>query len=187
MNDANLNSSSEKKRVAHALLKAVEAFTLRTTVLVAAGGDLNRLASALILRTEAGVPFLLTARHVLEDAPWQPLRLMVPGLGGRELFDVGANAEFAPARPQTLGTEPVDVAIVTLRPELHRELNPLAVGLDSIADDDGIAESDATFLVGFPTYLAFTEERAPNVTKMSMLTYATFVKDHDKHGRLEID
>lgn len=112
---------------------------------------------------------------------------MIPGLNGREILDAGLEAEFAPPRPASLGDRPVDVALVTLKPELHELLRPVAAGLESIAADDSIGETDVTYLVGFPSFLAFADNRAPRVHQMSMITYATGVKDHDKHGRLEID
>jgi hypothetical protein len=163
--------------------QACKDFVARTTVLVAPGHDLTVVGSGVLLRTERGRPFLLTARHLLERAGgWRPLRLAVPGLGGADLGDVGESAFMGPARDP----DPVDVAVVTFRETYEARLRPLTAGIDAVGEDDLTDASDVVFLVGFPNYLGFRSEADPRVHLVSTLTYFTGVKGRDRHGRLEV-
>lgn len=170
--------------------QAYEAFAARTTVMLAPRRDMNCLGSGVLLRNAKGVPFLVTARHLFTDdewhpVEWRPLHLLVPGLGGpfgaTELRDVGVDRVFAPGRTPE---KPVDVALVTLREDLHQCLRALAAGVDQVADDDRVEPTDVIFLVGFPAFLAF--EPAANVRMFSTITYTTGVTGTDEHGRLEV-
>jgi hypothetical protein len=81
------------------------------------------------------VPFLLTASHLVEDAGWRPLRLFAPALD-LDVADAGADALVAPLPPGRAPEKPIDVAIVTVRSDLHDTLRPLAAGVDAVAADD---------------------------------------------------
>ncbi len=74
-----MSYDAEKQEFAR---KACSEFCVRTAVLLVPRNDLSGVGSGILLRTDQGVPFLLTARHVVEDAEWRPLKLLVPGLGG---------------------------------------------------------------------------------------------------------
>lgn len=177
---------SESERQAQAR-KACLDFAARTTVLLAPHGKVTGLGSGVLLQTGGGVPFVVTARHVVEEVEggWEPLRMMVPGLGGKELFDVGAAVYLAPNRkPKQL-----DVAVVALRPSVHEVLRPLCAGRAAVvvADNDDLEPSDVVFLAGFPSYLGFQNRQDPREYLAATLTYFTGVKGHDVHGRLEVE
>src|SRR6266478_5780726 len=144
-----MSYDAEKQEFAR---KACSEFCVRTAVLLVPRNDLSGVGSGILLRTDQGVPFLLTARHVVEDAGWRPLKLLVPGLGGDELADVGTDSRLAPGRT---AEKPVDVAVVTLRPHLHDRLRPLAAGIEAIATDDGAEPDDVVILCAFATFLSF--------------------------------
>src|ERR1700730_9668303 len=113
--------------------KACSEFCARTAVLLTPRNDPSGVGSGILLRTDRGVPFLLTARHIVENADTRPLKLLVPGLGGVEVANAGTEVQFAPGRTQE---KPVDVAMVRLRDDLHDRLCPLAAGIEAIATDD---------------------------------------------------
>jgi hypothetical protein len=170
--------------------QACDAFIARTTVLVSPRRDLKGcVGSAVLLRNARGVPFLVTASHLFRDdgwrqVGWRPLALFAPALeadGVAELRDVGADARFAPGR---VPEKPVDVALVTVRPEFHDRLRPLAAGMERIADDDAVRPEDVLLLAGFPMSLSYRQ--SPKTQRFATLTYATGITGRDQHGRLEV-
>ncbi|MGO9828527.1 MAG: hypothetical protein ACLPJH_00175 [Myxococcaceae bacterium] len=165
--------------------RAYKDFAAQVTVLLAPGNDpKNDIGTGILFRTVGGRPFLLSARHVLvREGGWKPLRMMVPGLGSTELFDVGEESFKGPYREG----EDVDVAVVTLRDEFHARLFPLAATLDAVAEDDVTQPTDVVFLAGFPTYLAFPSATDSRKYLVSTLTYITGVKGRDRLGRLEVE
>jgi len=162
--------------------KACLDFAARTTVLVVPRSDLRECGSGLLFRTPGGRPFLITAGHLVEDGI-EPLRLMVPALGGRELLDAGERFYRAPA---AAGRIP-DVAVISLRTRVHAQLRPYCAGVEALSSDDEVAPKDAVFLVGFPSYLGFRSESDPREYLASTLTYFTGVRGRDSKGRLEVE
>jgi len=176
-----MSYDAEKQEFAR---KACSEFCVRTAVLLVPRNDLSGVGSGILLRTDQGVPFLLTARHVVEDAEWRPLKLLVPGLGGVEVQDAGTEVQFAPGRTQE---KPVDVAIVTLRDDLHDRLRLLAAGIESIATDDAAEPDDVVILCGFPTYLSFRSPADVRKHLFATITHITGVTGKDEHGRLKVE
>jgi hypothetical protein len=176
-------TENEKQKFAR---QACTDFCSRTTILLAARGDLSDLGSAVLLRNDSGVPFLLTAKHVGEDGGWKPLRLLVPALD-REILDAGTEKFVAPLPPGRVPEKPVDVAIVTLRADLHAELAPLAAGMEAIVPDDNIQADEAVIVAGFPTYLAFRSPEDARKYLFSTISHLTGVKGKDEHGRLMLE
>jgi hypothetical protein len=106
--------------------------------------------------------------------------LYVPALD-EELRDAGVEAWFAPGR--TPGN-PVDVALVALRADVHDRLRPLAAGVERVAADDTVGCDDVLFLCGFPAHLSFPA--SPTMHKFTTISYSTGITGKDKHGRLEV-
>jgi len=176
-------TENEKQKFAR---KACTEFCSRTTILLVPGGKLATVGSAVLLRTDDGVPFLLTAAHVVEDAGWKPLRLFVPTLD-LDVADAGTEALAAPLPPGRATEKPVDVAIVTLRADLHSELRPLAAGLEAIAADDDTQADDVIIVAGFPTFLSFRSLADARMYLFSTISHITGVTGKDEYGRLKVE
>ncbi|MCA3010771.1 MAG: hypothetical protein INH41_00065 [Myxococcaceae bacterium] len=171
--------------------KAKNEFASQTSVCIVAADDLaGHVGSGVILKTARGIPFLLTARHLLEDdlpQGWRPIRVLAPGVSreGGEFRDAGTSVHFFPGAHDD--GKPVDVAIVTLKKGLHSDFAPIAASLDVVDGADDVLSTDVIFAVGMPNYLAFKDPGAANRYLLSTVTYVTGVKGHDKKGRLEIE
>jgi hypothetical protein len=181
-----LESPTDREKLAR---KACEAFIARTTVLLLPRHDPRRepesVGSGVLLQNARGVPFLVTASHLFRDDQWQcqewlPLTLFAPALGV-EMRDAGVEVTFAPGRTPE---KPVDVALMTIRGDLHDGLRPLAAGIEQIAENDVVNPQDVLFLSGFPTFLSFRE--SASMRRFATITYATGVTGRDQHGRLEV-
>jgi hypothetical protein len=166
--------------------KACNDFCSRTTILVIPGGKLTTVGSAVLMQTARGVPFLITAKHLVEDADWKPLRMFVPALD-LDAPDVGEEAILAPLPVGRDAGKPVDVAVVTLRHDLHARLRPLAAGIDAVASDDHTEPEDVVILAGFPTFLSFQAPADARKYLFSSMTHLTGVTGKDEHGRLMIE
>lgn len=172
--------------------KARNEFAAQTCVCVIAADDPGgHVGSGVILKTAQGTPFLLTARHLLEDElppdGWRPMRVLAPGVSadGGELLDAGCTAHFFPGVHDD--GSPVDVAVVTLRKELHGVLAPIAASVQVVEPADDVLPTDVVFVVGMPNYFAFKDPDAANRYMLSSITYVTGVTGRDKKGRLEIE
>ena len=117
--DATLYSDEQKQ------YRAVYAqFLQRVTVGIVPGGDpATAFGTGVVLSTPKGVPFIITARHVVADG-WSPLNVALPV----QLSDVAAGIMFAsnPLGRGAKGDDHVDVAVVTIRPEAREQMNAMA-------------------------------------------------------------
>lgn len=171
--------------------RAKNEFAKQTCVCIVAANDLNgHVGSGVLLKTAQGTPFLLTARHLLEDDlqqphGWRPLLVVAPGVSGQEIPDAGASAHFFPGTHDD--GRPVDVAIVTLRSELHELFAPIAASIEVVEPSDNVAPTDLVFLVGMPNYFAFENPEVSKQYMISTITYVTGITGHDKKGRLEVE
>jgi len=172
---------------AHARQACVD-FCSRTTILLVPGGNLvtGGSGSAVLLRTDSGKPFLLTAAHVVEEVGWKPLRLLVPTLD-KNVPDAGMEAFLAPLAAGRPAEKPVDVAVVTFRADLHAELRPLAAGMEAIPNDDDTQLDDVVILAGLPSFLSFPSPVDARKYLFSTITHHTGVTGKDEDGRLKVE
>ncbi len=88
--------------------------------------------------------------------------------------------------PGRTSEKPVDVAVVTLRTNLHSRLRPLAAGIEAIASNDETDADDVVILAGFPTFLSFPSASDARMHLFATITYITGVSGKDEYGRLKV-
>jgi hypothetical protein len=163
--------------------RACADFAWRVTVALSPRHDpASSFGTGILLQNDCGVPFLLTARHLLDDGAWQPIKTLVQGMD-RELRDIGDAVYFAPG---LRGDERIDVAVVRLRPQFHDLLRPGAAGLEVLADDASVAPTDTVFLTGYPRFLAFPDPGRPRDFFVPSIFYVTTVEGFTENGLLKV-
>jgi hypothetical protein len=144
----------------------------------------TEIGSATVVRSRLGHPAILTARHVVEDIGARPLRAGFPYCIGGAISDV---AEEILAPPE----KDIDVAIVVPKPHARASLDPVAISLDSVAQesDSDVGEGQWCVLGGYPfAYgLARKHHHERRIDQLfGSVTYSCRVEGRDEHGLLRV-
>lgn len=172
-----------------AVMDAWNAMVLRTAVLLVPSGDpVAAMGSGVLLQSEKGTPFVITARHNFEDEEratnwWRPTSATLPALDSRPMLDAAEDVRFG---PEASGRdEPIDVAVVRLRETLHSIHRPLAAPVAVVAYDDEIGPRQLTVSADFPRSFGYFHDRMHYL--QPPMTLMTEPRGHDSKGRLQFD
>ena len=141
------------------------------------------ISSGVTVQTPMGTPFIVTARHVLENE--RNLRI------GSRVFadflqDPVVKIFLAPDRPGGSGDHTtIDVAVAAINGEGRDCLVPLAVPPVSISVDAAEASGDEVAIAGFVASLARWED-VERTFRTGIMVYSTTQDGCDEQGRLKV-
>lgn len=143
-------------------------------------------ATGLVLRTPAGAPFLLTARHVFEEDP--SCNDLVLAGNGRPIERAGVKCLLGPKRLQATSesNQFVDVAAVVLTPAAHKTLG-FGKGCSVATETSVDEERDVLVLAGYPMFV--TDYRLNDSElegRISRFLYTTGIEGVDGNGRFRV-
>src|ERR1017187_2614109 len=173
--------------------EAYSTFIHRSTVLLLPLGEqsLDDTGTGLLLLTAHGTPFVLTARHIVEEfGDCATAAIMSPNLGDVRVSRIGERVFLGPTRLGSPDDEHVNVDVAAIA--LARVARERLAGTPgaSVAADSTQGEADLIAIAGFParyTKVDIVHAQRTVYVGVTPFLYVTGINGRDQYGRLEVE
>jgi len=173
--------------------EAYSTFIHQSTALLLPRGEqsLDEAGTGLLLLTANGTPFVLTARHLVEElGDGATAAIMSPNLGDVRISTIGEHVFLGPTRRGNPDDEHVNVDVAAIA--LSRATRERLAGIPgaSVAADSTQGEADLIAIAGFPgryTKVDVVHAQRTVYVGVTPLLYVTGINGRDQHGRLEVE